>query len=334
MINYDIDIQSAIKSKIYSYSDIYDFRDTPNETLFSQFYSFCRESLEIQSEKIKIAPNFFIFSNDYSINATAVKTIDGIYGIKINLGLFAYCINNILNNSELNNYIKNEFQTVFNLLDNPPSVLSFQIATQFTYYHELGHLMQFTKPLTKAFAMEERPLDSSSYNIENHKLEINADSYASIAIASHIQQYAENIFGKDIDNLKIENLIKILLSSLLNYIASFSNNLSDVYLDEKSHPHAFIRMFKIGLTVIHYLNQSSFLTEKNIKLNVNQLNKDVFDFYEQLEKNKIYDTNFGATLDSIFDMRESIISYLGELLDFNLTNYNDALELWNEQSED
>lgn len=334
MINYDTDIQSAIKSKAYSYSDIFDFRDTPNEALFSQFYYFCRENLEIQSEKIKIAPNFFIFSTDYSVNAAAIKTADEIYGIKINLGLFAYCIDNILNNNELNNYIKNEFPIVFNLLDNPPSGLSFQIATQFTYYHELGHLMQFTKPLTNALALEERPLDNSNYSIENHKLEINADSYASIAIASHIQQYAENIFGNDIDNLKIESLIKILLSSLLNYIASFSNDLSDVYLDKKSHPHPFIRMFKIGLTVIHYLNQSPFLLEKKIKLNANQLNKDVFDFYEQLEKNKIYNTNFGATLDIVFDIRENIIKYLGELVDFNLTNYNDALELWNKQSKD
>ncbi|WP_336959206.1 hypothetical protein [Chryseobacterium contaminans] len=334
MIDYEIEIQTAIKSNSYKYSDIFDFRGTPNETLFSQFYGFCRENLEIQSGKIKITPNFFIFSNEFSVNATAIKTKNGIYGIKINLGLFAYCINNILNNSELDNYIKNEFQSLFNLLDNPPSGLSFQIATQFTYYHELGHLMQLTKPLDKALALEERPLDNSTYNIENHKLEINADTYASIAIASHIQQYAENIFGKDIDNLKIESLIKILLSSLLNYIASFSDDLSNVYLDEKSHPHPFIRMFSIGLNVIHYLNQSPFLLEKNIKLNANQLNKDVFDFYEQLEKNNIYTTNFGTALDIVFDIREDIIKYLGELIDFNLINYNNALELWNKQFED
>lgn len=334
MANYDIDISEAIKSKVYNYSDIFEFRGTPNEILFSRFYDFCRENLEIQSKKIKIAPNFFIFSTDYSVNARAIKTVEDMYGIKINLGLFGYCINNILNNNDLNNYIEKKNEDLFNLLDNPPSVLSFQIATQFTYYHELGHLMQFTKLSSKSLSLEERLADASDYNLENHKLEINADSYASIAIASHIQQYAENIFGDDLNRFKIENLSKILLSSLLNYIASFSNDLSNLYLKEKSHPHPFIRMFNIGLSVINYLNQSSFLSEKKIKLNLYQLNKDVFDYYEELEKNKIYNTNFGSTLNLVFKIREDISKYLGDLVEFDLTNYNDALELWNYQIQD
>ncbi|OPC32651.1 hypothetical protein [Elizabethkingia miricola] len=331
MTNYEHEIQSAINSKQFTYSDIFDFRETPYEILFHNFYKFCRENLNIQSQNINIKPNFFVFSTERNINASAIKTDDNIYGIKINLGLITYCISKIWNNTKLDKYIEHKFPEITSFFDNPTSGLSFQLAVQFTYYHELGHLLQFTKQSNRSFTLQERKA-SEIYDINIHKLEINSDSYASIAIASHIQQYTFDIFNNNVDHYKIETVTKIFLCSLLNYVASFSNDLRNIYLDKHSHPHPFLRIFNIVLSVLHYLNQSSLLKNNRIDLHANKMIKSIFDFYEELEVNKIFDTNFSQALNQFYDTRDHVIDYLGVLNEFDIDNkYNNALDLWNKQ---
>lgn len=85
MRNYDLEIENAEKYKILNNKEIYDFRDTPFEELISQYYEFCKENLDIQSEHVSILPNVFIFNNYLSSNAVA-KRSENAYSISINLG--------------------------------------------------------------------------------------------------------------------------------------------------------------------------------------------------------------------------------------------------------
>ncbi|WP_313093838.1 hypothetical protein [Chryseobacterium flavum] len=327
MINYDIEIENAEKYNVIAFSDIYDYRSTPFEDLISLYYTFCRENLNINSRKVNISPNVLIFTNHYSSNALA-KLDNGIFSISINLGLLRKCNSNFLENERLDNYIEEKFGELISPLDNKISGLGFQIATNFTYYHELAHLLQFTKRNEKN-TLQERVKQTSNYDEEKHILEINADSFASIALASHITQYLEKSYNSTLNKEIAEDVITILGACLLNHIANFYSDISSIYLKDHSHPHPFLRIFNSILSLSNYLNQSEFLEERNIELNMYKIFKNILDFYEELESNKIFDTKFTDAMNNGAKIQNEISTYLGHLVEFNIPSYNNALEIWN-----
>jgi len=327
MVNYDIEIENAEKYNVIPLSDIYDFRSTPLEDLISKYYNFCRDNLNLQSTKIKISPNVLIFTNYNSSNALA-KIHNGTFSISINIGLFRKCNSNFLENEKLDSYINEKFGELTNLLDNPISGLGFQIATNFTYYHELAHLLQFTKT-NQNIELQERIEETSSYIEYKHFLEINADSFASIALASHITQYLEKSFKELLNTEIAETVITILGACLLNHIANFYPDITTIYLKDHSHPHPFLRIFNTILNLSNYLNQSEILKEKGINLELFRILKQILDFYEELEREGIFDTKFSEAMNNGAKMQEDISEYLGHLIQYNVSNYNNALEIWN-----
>lgn len=327
MKDYDIEIQEAIKYKILEFSEIYDFRNTPFEIIISDFYNFCRENMDIHSQNNNITPNVLIFNNYLNSNAFAMLN-DGIFSISINLGLFKKCDENFLKNEKLDLQIEKRFSDISSKLDNRISGLGFQIATNFTYYHELAHLLQFSKK-NENFKINERVDNSSQYDLQKHYLEINADSFASIALASHISQYLEKSFGKILNQEISENVIVILGVCLLNHIANFHTDISKIYLKEKTHPHPFLRIFNVVLSLTNYLNQSEFLKNRNIEIKTYEVFKKILDFYEELENEKVFDTTFGNAMNEGAEIQTEISEYLGQLVEFNETEYHNALELWN-----
>lgn len=202
---------------------------------------------------------------------------------------------------------------------------------QFTYYHEFAHLVQFEKK-RETMSLEERFLKTSTYNQVKHHLEINADTFASIAIASHIQQYIVKSFGDNITQENVEFTIMLLCSCLLNHIANFCDNLPEIYYKEHEHPHPFLRLFAVNLNIVYYLNQSELFKEKEIKIDVNQTFKSTLDFYVELEDKRIFDTVFVQTMENAAMQENEFVKYLGDLIQFNVKDYNNAVEQWNKHS--
>ncbi|KAA0129305.1 hypothetical protein FY557_05240 [Chryseobacterium sp. SN22] len=329
MRNYDIEIDNTKKYNILMSNEIYDYRDTPFDGLISQYYEFCKDNLDIQSRKIDINPNIIIFNNFFNSNAVA-KLMNGVFSISINIGLIKKCSDNFLVNERLDQFIDNKFKEITDRLDNKISGLGFQIATNFTYYHELAHLFQFTKK-NEDFKLNEKVENSSDYSLEKHYLEINADAFASIALASHISQYLEKSFGESLNQTIADNVIIILGSCLLNHIANFYSDITAIYFNENSHPHPILRIFNSLLNLTNYLNQSTVLQKQNINIECATMFKKIIDFYREMETNNIFDTNFGGAIDAAEKVEKEIIEYLGQLIEFNLTEYHNALNLWNSQ---
>ena len=59
------------------------------------------------------------------------------------------------------------------------------------------------------------------FDIIKHKLEINADTYSSICISTHIYQYINKTFGNDINQDFASKTITIFGVCLLEYIINF-----------------------------------------------------------------------------------------------------------------
>ena len=112
--------------------------------------------------------------------------------------------------------------------------------------------------------MQERFVIESTYHKVKQHMETNADTLASIAIASHIQQYIKKSFGDNITQENVEFTIIVLCSCLLNHIANFYSDLPNIYFKEHKHPHPFLRLFTVNLNIVNYLNQSEFFKEKGI----------------------------------------------------------------------
>ncbi len=329
MRDYDLEIENTIKFRIMNNSEIYDFRDTPFEELISQYYEFCKEDLDTQSRHVNISPNVFIFNNYLTSNAVA-KRLDNAYSITINLGLLKRCNDNFLQNEKLDEYLDFHYGDILGSLDNKISRLGYQIATSFTYYHELAHLFQFEKK-NENLELFENSSTSSQYSLIKHYLEINADSFATIVLTSHISQYLEKSYGDILNQEIIENIFKILGACLLNHIVNFYDDISSIYLREHSHPHPYLRILNSIINLSHYLNQSEIFYEKNIIIDSNKLTNDIIEFYEELESKNIFESNFRIAMTNASDQLQEIIEYLGQLVEYNLSDYNNALEVWNRQ---
>lgn len=324
-VNYDLEIENSTKNSILKKADIFDFRGLPIEEHYEGLYKFCRENLDINSEKENISPNIFLYTNSFEINAKA-GFVNGQNVILINLGLMKNCLSNYSENKKLNEFVENKFPDLIKKLDNPMSYLAFQLTTQFTYYHELAHLFQFCKKKNE-LELQERKTDDK-YDLVKHKLEINGDTYASIAIATHLQQYIDKIFGNEIDQKTATATIKILGACLLNYVINFSDK-TEIYIDNYSHPHPFLRLLNIILNISNHIESMPNLKEKNITLNGSEIFKSILGFYQELEDNGIFPTKFSDLVYKTEAFYNEILKYMNEILNFDSTDYEDAMEIWN-----
>lgn len=329
-MNYDTEINLSQKRKIIDKSDIYDYRETPLEHLFDNYYRFCRKHLDNSLETYGLKPSIILFTNSLVPNARA-KYSNDTFSIHINLGLFKKCADSYLNNENLEKYLHDKYSNLLRKFDSSLSALAFQVSTQFTYYHEFAHLIQFSKS-REQFSLQERYDKEVTFDVEKQSLEINADSLASLAIATHIQQYIKKSFEGNTSQEKVEMTIILICSCLLNYVATFCDDISEIYFEKYTHPHPFLRIFAINLNILNYLNQSKFFADNGIKIEMNQLFKRTLDFYEDLEQKKVFDTKIKNAMIVGAQNQKEIIVHLGNLIELKNDKFKDAIEEWNKHS--
>lgn len=318
MADYSIDVNNAIKYEILNKSDICDFWSDDLKNIVSKYYNFCRESLDKYSERIGIKPNVFIYSNDLTPNARAGVNKDRTFAIIINKGLMVDCKKTFLDNEKLNAYIEEKYKHVADNLDMKVSELAFQVATQFTFYHELAHLLQFTKN-TEQIELYENVDIQSEYSSEKHILEINADAFAAIAVTNNIFKCIKC----DTEEGVVEDIIVVLGVCLLSHIVSFYTN-KDMYIKAYSHPHPFLRMLNILFQYTEYFSKAKYEGYISI-MDIKQTSNQMIDLYRILEKKNIFDTKFVNYIHNAGKYEEDIKNYIKQLRQFELECYENAL---------
>lgn len=329
-MDYQQEAAYAIKHNIAKYGDIFDFEGTPSEKQYKVLYLFCRENLDIHCRRKSISHSSFLYSNDFSINAKARKK-NNQNVILINIGLIQNCIDEYLYNHALNDFIISKEPYLADRFDSSLSYLAFQITTQFTYYHELAHLFQFSN-ISKEQEFQERGSDDK-FDIIKHKLEINADTYSSICIATHIHQYINNTFGDNINQEFASKTITILGACLLEYIMNFTSEYN-LYFEEYSHPHPLIRLLNIILNITNHFSQIPMLKEKGIMLNANSLFRSIIDFHKDLEDDNIFKSGFSNIISQYIMNIEKIVSYTSKIINWDdNSEFTDAMSIWNKHIE-
>ncbi|MFH7012385.1 hypothetical protein ACHRV5_10960 [Flavobacterium sp. FlaQc-52] len=325
-MTYENEVIEISKNTDITKGEIFNFRETPNEREFDETFDFYRGILT-WAAKYDVNSSYIFFQNDISPNARA-KTFKGHGIIAITSGLMLRQINDYLKNEELDKKLKERFEKIYPFLDNPINVLMYQQVQHSTFYHELGHLIQQSEELQNW--MQETST-SNNFSLTRHKLELDADSFSALSLAAHIQQYGFKIFGEKIDSEKMELLVELFSATVLLYFLTFSSATREIYYEESSHPHAFVRIINVLLIISDYLGQSLKLSKNGITINPIKMFPRTIDLVEKIES-EILKNEKSDDLNIILSKNKTdIINYFTKLSAHKIKDCKEASDVWNEK---
>lgn len=325
---YEDEILKIINNTDIPQADIFNYRETPKESDFEGTFQFYRGILT-WAKRFGITSSYIYFQNDFSRNARA-KTYEGKGIIGITSGLMMYQIENFLNRSDIDEKLSERFRIIIPFLDNPIHVLMYQQIQHSTFYHELGHLIQLSNSNETMQWWEENNTDNN-FSLIRHKLEMDADSFSAIAVATHIQQYGLKIFGEEIDSQKMELLVELFSTTVLLYFLSFSGADTNIYFEQKSHPHPLIRILNVLLIISDYLGQSSALINRGINIVPINLVQRVIELAEKIETEILDKQRDAPLVNSYFNHKTDVLMYFSKLREYPFENYKSAQEEWNKR---
>lgn len=239
----------------------------------------------------------------------------------INFLLGAFRKDDLLEGNGLESWIEFEKE-----LDNSIASLMYQNALHFTFYHEMGHLVQKSSLLE--LGLYEQPIQNE-FSVLRHILELDADEYSALSVGSHTIQYARTIYGDDVPVDKLEKLLVLVCASILIYLMSFPSNRRDIYYKESTHPHPIIRVTCIIFVIIGYSSQALQQIGLNLTLNLKNLVNQSIDLAEALSI-KILEHNYLSNYKASIGMEaDNITAYIKEMREISSNDSTLAVDKWN-----
>lgn len=285
-----------------------DYSGYPIEAELDTIFEFYSETLRLQGKDYGIAPAILYFENSISINALASKQ-KNFFIVGINLGTIIYLKNTFKENEALLkvNHVEDyvEFEKS---LDTPIQILMYQLTKHFTMYHEIGHLIQKSDYLN--FLICEKLVEQGEFDCKRHVCELDADSFSSLCVGSHILQYAKSQFGNKPTQEQIEKLTVIICSAALFYILSFQDESLTIYYKEKSHPHPSIRITHVIMTIINYILQAFPQECSGLNLTSKSIVDKCVDFSVKISQNMENKNLINNYIKLITNERQNILDYL------------------------
>jgi hypothetical protein len=327
MEEYQREVELVIKDTEFGKSQIFELGLSPFKDEFYSTFRFYREALN-RANRFGVENSYIFYTNNRTVNAKAGIS-KGFGVICINAGLLMWAIKSLHLKENIHSFLEPYYPIIIPYLDNRINTLMYQMTTQFTFYHELAHLVQKSESLKSG--LWERRHSINEFDISIHKMEFDADTFAGVFLGGHIQQYCFQIFKDDINTAKIESIIELNTAFLLIYFLSFETNKLKIYYEDNSHPHPIIRILNLVLTITNYLQQSPKIKSKNINLD----HREIFSRSIQLAhliENEIYGTNLTENFQNILNSeRTNIINYIKKLRDLETDKFILAIDKWNSQ---
>lgn len=222
----DYNRQSEELRKIEGFDEvIFDYEKSMFSDEFKRIFDFYTETLKGHSD-FGIIPAYIFFVNDSSVNAWAWK-LNNNYIVNINSGTIEYLkkkyqaldVNNTAEIESIKDYIGTDVKT-----------LMFEFSMHFTFYHEMAHLIQNSEFLESN--MMEVNSENYDYDERIHLLELDADMFSSLSVSAHILDLFDTNFNNNME--KFCDLLKVLMSTGINYVLSFNSDNQEFYL---KNPH-------------------------------------------------------------------------------------------------
>jgi len=236
---------ARLTSKRYIPSDwVFDYSTSTLAELFDRFYRFCQDNLDNHCNEFAIQPATFFYKNDISVNAAAGRQNDDSI-MFLNSGTLVTMYQALYNGNKAfltDEYLKMTYTDILPQ-DTPPDFIMYQITIQFTYYHELAHLIQ-RSPQLSSFIMEAYALHGpgSVYDHEKHLKEFDADLHAAQMIYFHIYEFWGKLPVDKRDSDRLGKMVSLYLCGMLFYLSFLSGRVLPIYFEESDHPHPLIRV--------------------------------------------------------------------------------------------
>ncbi|MCT3757740.1 hypothetical protein HZQ19_09595 [Elizabethkingia anophelis] len=275
-----------------------------------------------ESQKYNIRKPIFVYTESDSLNACAIKSND-FNIVSFNKGLILISINEILDNDKLQEF-NNSFKSTSEFLNIKIERLIFQFTMLFTFYHEFGHLLQNTN---EELNMSEANQENTNDVKNSHYKELDADAYSAVHLARHINEYCVKSFPPDILKECIIGITAIFCSNLLFHLLRFPSSKRDLYFEENTHPHAYIRILNIIANIVRYINSDANLLERNVHITKKDLLKPIVDEVYRLES--IYDSSLHNFKDCVINEIENITKYITKISKNKPSDLNSALDFYN-----
>lgn len=326
--DYKANIEYLVNVLNFQEYEIFDFSDKVGEDEFESNYQFCQGALFLHRE-FGIEPCYFYYRDFSDLDAKAIKT-QNHYLIGINRGIVESYYRDLVTYFKLQDYDEvHKYIELEEKLANPVGELMYQSILHFTFYHELGHLIQFSGKENGDIC--ESLNDGLDYSIDLHSEELDADLFASISVSTHFYQYLKKQLNKELSANDVTNYISILTSSIFIYFLSFAEYRNGFYLKEKSHPHPILRIISATARIIGYFEHVS--KKNNLILNIDQqlVLKETFRLSEIFINKSFAKKEFQGFLGILNDNLKYIMLYYSELIEIIQNNPNSAINRRNEK---
>lgn len=271
--DYKKQIELIKRSSTINPNRFYIYDDLSADT-FNDFYSFFCENLN--SNEFGIEPAYFYFIDDNKINALATPRRNGFYLIGISKGLIEIFERKFITYFDIK-FFKN-FKYVLTLQEKLPDCvgkLMYHDLVLFTYFHEFGHLIQFSSDRS-SIEKEEKLSGTGAFSIEDHVFELDADSFASVCISSYFIRYLEININIEFSSVEIKSHLSLMLSSLFIYFFSFDEFEENLYFEKYSHPHPLIRCINAVQQITTYVKDVLHDIVPNLKLDEEEIFMETF----------------------------------------------------------
>ena len=293
--------------------DIFDYQYSPICDIYEQYFQYCQENLTTQCQEYDIQPAKFYFRTEYGINARAgIQNGYSIIGVNMqtihSLYDLFYEKNKIF---EIDEYLSINYGDLVKKFDIPVGHLMFQLATLFTYHHELGHLIQ--KSPTLPFWLTEQYINTTKdeFSIHRHILELDADLNASHSICFHLIEYLKKLEANERTQQNLQKILSIGVASIFSYFLFYFEKEKNIYYKEHTHPHPLVRISYIVDCVIRV---AAINLPSDFKIDLGNTLKEGFiisDTYFKIALNSNLVDSFGK--DFLKESRH-IEEYINELL--------------------
>ncbi len=240
---YEAAMQELYSKAGIAYSDIFDYQFADKAIIFDRFYNFCQTNLTDHCKEADIQPALFFYNPDGRVNARA-KQRNGYYLIEVFMGLIIKLYDHLYNYNEAFDVDDSLKQKYVSLLpeDTPPGFLMYQVATQFTYYHERAHLIQRSPLLSQSLDEEYLHQPAPVFDMRRHLLEFDADMDAGQFICFHILDYWKKLPAGQQNVSSITSLMAMAVSAIFTFFVFLEGRETPLYYAEKIHPHPIIRI--------------------------------------------------------------------------------------------